>query len=103
MAAPLYDYDNLLLSHADRRRVVGGAGYTGQGFGGGSTEQPSSLLVDGTVAATWRIVRDDRAATLRIRPFRRLTAAERDDVTAEGAALLRFAAAAASTHDIELP
>jgi hypothetical protein len=101
----LYDFDNLLLSHADRRRVLGAVGpddYAAQGFGGDSNEQPGSVVLDGTVAATWKIRRSGRAATLHIRPFRRLTAAERDDVEAEGAALLRFAAAAADSHDVAL-
>ncbi|GAA0810235.1 winged helix DNA-binding domain-containing protein [Spirilliplanes yamanashiensis] len=87
----LYDFDNLLLSHADRRRVVGDADYAAQGFDGTTNEQPSSVLVDGAVAATWRILRDGPAATLRVRPFRRLTAAERAAVQDEGAALLAFA------------
>ncbi|QJY48729.1 winged helix DNA-binding domain-containing protein [Pseudonocardia broussonetiae] len=86
----LYDFDNLLLSHADRSRIVGTVDYRTLGFGGDSGEQPSSVLVDGVVAATWRAVRVRGAATLTVRPFRVLTPGERDAVTAEGAALLAF-------------
>jgi hypothetical protein len=82
----LYDYDNLLLSHDDRRRVMGQADYRIQGFGGGNLEQPRSLLVDGFVAATWR----ERQGHLVVRPLRRLTSPEKTDIEAEGAALLAF-------------
>jgi hypothetical protein len=46
----LYDYDNLLLSHADRSRVVYDVDYAAHGYGADSNRQPSSLLVDGFVA-----------------------------------------------------
>ncbi|GIF00029.1 winged helix DNA-binding domain-containing protein [Paractinoplanes rishiriensis] len=82
----LYDFDNLLLSHDDRSRVVGDVDYTTQGFGGKNMEQPRSLLLDGFVAATWKVA----AGTLTVRPFRQLTATERDQVELEGAALLEF-------------
>nr|WP_296063801.1 winged helix DNA-binding domain-containing protein [uncultured Actinoplanes sp.] len=84
----LYDFDNLLLSHADRRRVLGGADYATQGFGGGSMEQPRSVLVDGFVTATWR----EHRGHLTVRPFRRLTSQEKTDIETEGAALLAFLA-----------
>jgi hypothetical protein len=85
----LYDFDNLLLSHADRSRVVT-ADFGAQGFGPDNQVQPSSVLVDGTVAATWRIAAARDTATLTIRPFRRLSSAEHAATTAEGAALLAF-------------
>lgn len=93
----LYDFDNLLLSHADRSRVVGPPGaidYAAQGFAPPSNEQPSSLLLDGFVAGTWKATAgrgpEIGAATLTVRPFRTFTASEEDDVVAEGAALLGF-------------
>jgi hypothetical protein len=94
----LYDFDNVLLSHADRSRVVT-VDYTEQGFGGGVMEQPRSVLIDGFVAATWRVAVTRERATLTVRPFRRLTSRELDDVWTEGEALLRFLAPA-SPHDI---
>lgn len=90
----LYDFENLLLSHDDRSRVVD-VDYTSQGFGYDSPEQPRSLLVDGFVAATWKLAGD----RLTIRPFRKLTAAEAGEVEAEGAALLAFLAPD-RTHDL---
>lgn len=89
----LYDFDNLLLSHVDRSRVTGPRGaidYAAHGFTPRSNEAPSSLLLDGFVAGTWKAARSTGTATLTVRTFRPFTASERDDVTAEGAALLRF-------------
>jgi hypothetical protein len=91
----LYDFDNLLLSHADRSRVVT-VDYTTQGWGGGNMEQPRTVLADGCAAATWRIATGKKTATLTIRPFRSLTAAELDGVHTEGAALLAFHAPGAA-------
>jgi hypothetical protein len=92
----LYDFDNLLLSHADRSRVVGGVDYGAQGWGGDSMEQPRSVLVDGFVAATWRIAVTRKSAVLTVRPFRRLSAAETASVEAEGLELARFHAPTAA-------
>ncbi|MFC7529622.1 winged helix DNA-binding domain-containing protein [Actinoplanes sp. GCM10030250] len=94
----LYDFDNLLLSHADRSRVVT-VDYTVQGWGGGNMEQPRSILVDGFVAATWKIT----GGTLTVRPFRSLTAGERAGVEQEGAALLAFHAPRAAHEIVFLP
>ncbi len=66
----LYDYDNLLLSHADRSRVVT-ADFAAQDFSADGP-QPSSVLVDGMVGATWTVGRERGAATLTVRPFRPL-------------------------------
>ena len=89
----LYDYDILLLSHADRRRFFseqGDTDYAGQGYTAEANLQPSSVLVDGLIAATWTVRRQRRDVTLSVRGFRRLTSAERAGVEAEGAALLAF-------------
>ncbi|HWM03315.1 MAG TPA: winged helix DNA-binding domain-containing protein [Actinophytocola sp.] len=89
----LYDYDNLLLSHADRRRMFGNPGdtdYAAHGFTGDGNLQPASVLVNGFVAATWTVARERGHARLTVRCFRKLTRAERTEVTREGAALLAF-------------
>lgn len=95
----LYDFDNLLLSHADRSRVSN-VDYTTQGFYTGSMEQPRSVLVDGFVTATWKLGATRATATLTIRPFRALTSAESTDLTAEGGRLLSFLAAKIPAHDV---
>jgi hypothetical protein len=90
----LYDYDNLLLSHADRSRVIN-ADFGNQGFTADGP-QPSSLLVDGFVKATWTLTREEDTATLSIRPFGQLARADRDELVIEGTRLLAFAASEAS-------
>jgi hypothetical protein len=84
----LYDYDNLLLSHADRTRVLGDTAYAA--FGPEGNRRPSALLVDGFVAATWTTVPGRDAHTLDVHPLRRLTTSEREAVTREGIELLGF-------------
>jgi hypothetical protein len=84
----LPEYDNLLLSHADRSRVVPDGRGVPLWPGHGGTR--GELLVDGRWAANWVIGRADGTATLTIEPFARLV--HRDAVAAEGAALLAWAA-----------
>jgi hypothetical protein len=95
-AAParlLYDFDNLLLSHADRSRVVTPS------FGPFDTngQLPSVILVDGFTAGFWRATVTRHTATLRIawldEPL------DEASISAEAAALLRFLAPG-TTHEI---
>ena len=90
----LPEYDNVLLSHADRSRV-----YTG-----GYREPPragkggfiGNVLVDGFFRATYAIIRQRDRAT----PFGRFSTEETEALTAEGARLLAFAAAEDDNHDV---
>ena len=96
----LYDYDNLLLSHADRSRVIA-APYFHQGFTADGP-MPSILLVDGFTAGSWRLSRRREAATLTVQPFAPLPAATRDEVVAEGARLLTFLAPAVTGAEVQI-
>ena len=53
-------------------------------------------------SADWQIARERGQATLTIRPFRPLAAAEHDDILAEGARLLDFTDPGAA-HDVATP
>ncbi|MGC4847123.1 DNA glycosylase AlkZ-like family protein [Micromonospora sp. DT15] len=80
----LYDFDNLLLSYRDRTRVL-----TDEFRNRAVTRHgpvPRAVLVDGFTAGAWTVA----AAALTVRLFVPLTAADRDAVAAEGAALLSF-------------
>lgn len=88
----LADFDNLLISFADRSRT-----------GTLDPEQvkkawpehgpiPGPVLVDGTVQATWSTARDKKTTTMTITPFAPLSPAVRDDIEREAAGLLRFLA-----------
>ena len=84
----LYDYDNLLLSHADRTRF-GRVNFFEWGWTMDGP-QPSCLLIDGVVAGTWRIDRSKTTAVLEVRTFERPSARERSELETEGAAMLAF-------------
>ena len=90
----LPEYDNLLIGHHDRTRVIDHA-YRYVIFIG-------TLLVDGFVQGTWMIKRQRDTATLTIEPLRRLTAQDRKGVVEEGERLLDFAAADATRHDVRI-
>jgi hypothetical protein len=92
----LPEYDNLLLSHADRTRFITGGEQVPLPPGNGARH--GTLLVDGTLSATWRIRSDRGAAVLHIEPFGRLSA--RDAIAAEGERLLAFVLEDAADRDI---
>jgi DNA glycosylase AlkZ-like len=91
----LPQYDNLLLSHADRSRIIADE-YRPGGIG-----RPT-VLIDGFVRGAWRIKRDRGDATLLIHPFDRLSKKDTAAVTREGARLLAFAAGDAEVRDVQL-
>jgi hypothetical protein len=96
----LYDYENMLLSYADRTRVIDPEEVARIEVR--PNESISTFLVDGRVSGTWKVEREGGHATLLIKPIRSLTAAELTALSDEGAALLRFVAAEASEHDVRI-
>ena len=83
-------YDNILLAHADRTRMIADAHrkrlVTSNGAG------PGTVLVDGFVRATWSITRTRETARLTITPLEPIAKADRTPVADEAANLLDFAA-----------
>jgi hypothetical protein len=90
----LPEYDNLLLAHAERSRVIPHRRPVplppGHGGCGGT------LLVDGWWQADWKISQ----GILQIRPYTPLSAADRDAIVAEGERLLGFAASPTTVLDV---
>jgi hypothetical protein len=80
----LPEYDNVVIGHKDRTRIVpeGVPRWTDVGWG--------SVLVDGVCSARWRLFEDRSGAVLRVEPFRRLSRQERSDVDEEAARLGMF-------------
>jgi hypothetical protein len=94
------EFDNLLLAHAERSRVVSPETtrrlYTINGV------IPGSVLIDGFVAGMWRLTRSRPAAVVTIEmfgPVGRLDTAQRDALTAEAERVLAFAAPGA-VHEV---
>jgi Winged helix DNA-binding domain len=103
MPAPprlLPTYDNLVLSHKDRSRIIGDP--SEWAVDGGQFDQiflRGSILVDGFVHSGWRVDRDGPRATLVVMPARPYEPGQREAVADEAERLLAFLAPEA-TRDI---
>ena len=94
------EFDNLILSHAERSRVIGPGAtkriYTANGI------IPGTVLIDGFVAGMWRLDRRRDAAAVTIELFGREgppgSGAERDALAAEAGRVLAFGAPGAAHH-----
>jgi hypothetical protein len=93
----LAEYDNVLLSHADRTRVVAEGDHVP--LPGGSGGRVGTVLVDGLLRAFWAARPDGDTTVLTVRASGPLSAAERADVAAEGSRLLGFLAPGRE-HDV---
>lgn len=91
----LPEYDNVVIGHKDRSRIVpeGIPRWSDVGWG--------SVLVDGMGAARWRLFEAKSGATFRIEPFRRLTREEQAETREEASRLAAFLAPEANVR-IEL-
>jgi len=92
------EYDNILLAHSDRTRIIDDEGRAAMTSANGVV--PGTVLIDGFVGAFWKITGDRRRATLRITPLGPLSKRHRADVTAEGERLLAATAPTVPSHDI---
>ncbi|MEU3020867.1 winged helix DNA-binding domain-containing protein [Nocardiopsis sp. NPDC007018] len=84
----LYDFDNLLRGHADRSRVVSRENLSRLSARNGMP--PATVLVDGEVAASWRVDRSRSTPALDVTPFRAFNSSENEEITEEGERLLAF-------------
>jgi hypothetical protein len=89
----LPEFDNLILSHADRTRVIGEEYRKAIASKNGMV--PATVLVDGFVRGTWKTERSRGKANLEIKPFEPLTKEDRDALAEEGERLIRFTGAEA--------
>jgi hypothetical protein len=95
----LPEFDNVLLSHANRRRII--PQECGTRFFGSGGLLVGTVLVDGFVGARWKIARERSTATLIITPVNNLTRHDCAALTEEGGRLLTFAAPDAEAHDVQ--
>jgi hypothetical protein len=83
-------FDNLVLSHADRTRVISDA-HRKRLFAGGNGVFPGTVLVDGFVAGTWELEGRAAATAMRVTPYTDLADTTSAEIEAEGVRLLRLA------------
>ena len=89
----LPEFDNINLGHDDRTRVIA--------FEHRHVIASGTALIDGWVAATWRVKREQNRALLSIQPFKRLRRADRDELESEGNQLLEFLSGPNGRNEVE--
>ncbi|HZU56459.1 MAG TPA: winged helix DNA-binding domain-containing protein [Actinocrinis sp.] len=94
----LPEFDNILLSHADRDRIMA-ARFRPRVFTSNGIIR-ATILVDGFVHGLWRIERARDTATLVVEPFAPLSKRTRAALAEEGERLLGFAAPDAQSHGL---
>ena len=92
------EFDNLVLGHADRTRVLSES-HRKRMYARANTF-PGSVLIDGFVAGIWKITRSRGAAVVTAELFESVPARVTDEVAAEGRRLLAFAAPDTGGHDV---
>ena len=96
----LPEFDNLLLAHQDRARVMPKA-YRSKVYLPG-LRVAATVLIDGFVAATWTTERVKQTARLDISPFEPVSKQSRAQLTEEGEHLVRFAEPDATSFEVRI-
>jgi hypothetical protein len=94
----LPEYDNILLSHADRSRII-----TPDRFASIFTKNGivrSTFLVNGFVHGRWRITTTRGAASLLIEPFEPIPGSAGDALQEQGERLLSFVAGGTASREV---
>jgi Winged helix DNA-binding domain len=92
----LPEFDSLVLAHADRTRVISDAHR--KSLTTKNLRVRATVLVDGRVAAYWKLEKSRGTATVVVEPLGRLRAADRKAVLAEAEALAAFVEPDAKGH-----
>jgi hypothetical protein len=95
----LPEFDNVLLAHADRSRIIPDDHRPRIASKNGMV--PATVLVDGFVRGTWKVEKRRRSARLVIEPFAPIGKRDRAGLEAEGLGLLSFVAPDAEGLDVE--
>jgi hypothetical protein len=96
----LPEYDNALLAHDDRTRIVADE-HRGNVFLK-NLQIVGTFLVDGFVAGTWKIERKKKSAVLVLKPFVPIAKRTVSALEEEGDALLRFLESDTSTTEVRV-
>lgn len=92
------EYDNLVLSHANRTRIIADE-YRSKVFLSAARVR-ATFLVDGFVRGAWQIEKTASSATLIIEPFAPLSKEDCDALSEEGERLIRFVEDRAATFKV---
>jgi hypothetical protein len=96
----LPEYDNVLLAHADRTRVIADEHRPRVFLSAGRVR--STFLVEGRVAGAWKAERAKDAAALTLEPFAPLSMRDRAALTDEAERLLAFVAPEAARRAVRV-
>lgn len=96
----LPEYDNALLSHAERTRIVPRGRTVPLPPGNGAVI--GTFLVDGVMGGTWRITREATKAILTVESDATLATPDRVALEDEGLDLARFSADDADSHAVRV-
>jgi len=94
----LPEFDNLLLSHSSRTRVIADE-YRSKVYLPG-LRVAATILVDGFVRGVWKVEKVKNAAALVIEPFAALSKKDRAALEEEGEQLIRFIEANAKSFEV---
>jgi hypothetical protein len=93
------EFDNLILAHADRTRIV--ATEHRPALITKNLHVPATFLINGRVAGTWKIERAKKSATLNLHPFAPLPAKAKAELKRECEPLLHFVEPEADSFKIK--
>jgi hypothetical protein len=96
----LPEYDNVLLSHRKRTRIV--ADEHRKQVYLPALRVAATILVDGFVAGTWKVAKAKGEATLTVEPFGRLAKADRAALAEDGEGLVRFVEPSARSYAVRV-
>lgn len=96
----LPEYDNILLSHSNRTRIVADE-YRKRVYLPG-LRVAATLLIDGFVQGAWKLEKSKTAAQLLIEPFQKLNRKDRASVVEEGERLVRFLEPTAKSFEVQI-
>ncbi|WP_066401236.1 winged helix DNA-binding domain-containing protein [Neobacillus mesonae] len=95
----LAEFDNILLSHKNRSRILADE-YRSRVFTVNGIIK-ATFLIDGYVQGLWRIEQKRKSTTLIIEPFKSLLQVDKDELAIEGAKLMDFAVADSDFKNIQ--
>jgi hypothetical protein len=94
----LPEFDNLLLSHSNRTRIVADAYRKGVYLPG--LRVAATFTVDGFVRGAWKVERKKKDAALVLTPFDAISEASRATLSEEGERLIRFVEPDAASYAV---